>query len=265
MKCEDVRERLVDYLDGEISPEERAEIGAHVKACADCAKEAKELSCAEEALHTLKKVETAPDLIADLHRRLEGVRKPRLVWRWAGVSLAAATAAAAVLLWTHPWSAPPTPSQQPPPVAIKPQPETGPAPVVPAEKEVVPQPSEPAGRRIAQRPAVKTVSKSVLPKATQLTVAEQPVLEATSPEIDAPPVEFAEAEEPIIRDGVIVLLGEPEAPAPSSSYFAEVTLPNGGKSVMEHVVERDENGQPHTIRVAYRKTPPQDKNHNQGG
>jgi hypothetical protein len=51
--------------------------------------------------------------------------------------------------------------------------------------------------------------------------------------------------------GIILLVGAPRETAPSSSCYLEVSLPDGSKSVTEQAVERDADGLPQEIRIAY--------------
>lgn len=50
-KCEAIRARLSDYLDGELGPHERARVVLHLAACAACARLALELAFVVAALH----------------------------------------------------------------------------------------------------------------------------------------------------------------------------------------------------------------------
>jgi anti-sigma factor RsiW len=51
--CDDIRERLSDYLDGELDPAAHARVALHLAACAACAKIALELAVVVGALHAL--------------------------------------------------------------------------------------------------------------------------------------------------------------------------------------------------------------------
>ena len=39
MNCDQVREKLSEYLDGELAPSERSELASHIERCPSCASE----------------------------------------------------------------------------------------------------------------------------------------------------------------------------------------------------------------------------------
>ena len=82
MKCEEVRERLLDFLDGEVAPVERAGIQAHLAACPACARELAEVrGVCQQVGNALQAVATAvappPGAWARLQGRLRA-SAPRL-------------------------------------------------------------------------------------------------------------------------------------------------------------------------------------------
>ncbi len=51
--CDEVVERLSEYLDGELDDRTRARVARHLAACAACARFAAELAATIEAVHRL--------------------------------------------------------------------------------------------------------------------------------------------------------------------------------------------------------------------
>jgi len=257
MKCQRVKERLLDYLDGEIPLEERTQIAAHLEGCEGCREEEAAFDHAEEALLGLAEAEGAPDLMADLHERLDSSRRGRPVLRWAALPLAAA-AAAAVLLWARPQAGPIEPAGRNTPAAVKPQLEAAPPPAVALAPEKAVTPPSRRLRQTALRPAHERRAESraiaARPPSVQIVPEESAALESPSDEREnaTPP------------DGVILLVGAPRKPAQFSSYAVEVSLPDGGKSIIERVIERDEAGQPKSVRIAYRQIAPPGAENNGG-
>src|SRR4030042_220200 len=82
MRCREVSEKLFGYATGELPPEEREAVAAHLRGCPQCRREAVAVERAEAALAMLGAVEVAPHLSADLRRRLEAPlrRRPRGAW-----------------------------------------------------------------------------------------------------------------------------------------------------------------------------------------
>ncbi len=95
MTCTDYRHWLSPYIDGLLTPPQRAELEAHLQPCAGCRQELASLQQMLRALHTMEAPE-APDLIAGVHAKLH--RQPW--WQrmpavlpvtapWRGAALAA--------------------------------------------------------------------------------------------------------------------------------------------------------------------------------
>jgi len=237
MKCSTVRDKLSAYLDAEVAPRERAGIAAHLQACAVCRAEAAALEPAEAALTTLATVERAPDVAADLRRRLAAGGAPRPAWRWAGAGLAAAVVVSVALIWAHALVVRPS---QPKPQVVQRRPGVA----APAR----PSPLQGEGRVRVQRTATHAY---IAPRKARL---HPPVDKAPAPRPAAPnpsAMEPAPVKEREDLGGIILLVGAPRETAPSSSCYLEVSLPDGSKSVTEQAVERDADGLPQEIRIAY--------------
>ncbi len=105
MDCQDVRPRLLEYQRGEIGPELRGDMRAHLESCAACARAEETEQVLTELLEQRLPQHPAP---LALKRRLmaqwPSPAIPRLSWwsRW-GRSLVPAAAVAVVLLLAIPW------------------------------------------------------------------------------------------------------------------------------------------------------------------
>jgi anti-sigma factor RsiW len=53
MNCDDIRPLIAGYLDGELTPDERARVEEHVGSCPDCARELREQQALKEELDTM--------------------------------------------------------------------------------------------------------------------------------------------------------------------------------------------------------------------
>ena len=236
MKCSTVRDKLSAYLDAEVAPRERAGIAAHLQACAVCRAEAAALEPAEAALTTLATVERAPDLTADL-RRLAAGGAPRPAWRWAGACVAGVVVVGVALIWAHALVVRPS---QPKPQVVQRRPGVA----APAR----PSPLQGEGRVRVQRTGTRAY---VAPRGAR---PHRPVDKAPAPRPAAPnppAMEPAPVKDREDLGGIILLVGAPRETAPSSSCYLEVSLPDGSKSVTEQAVERDADGLPQEIRIAY--------------
>jgi anti-sigma factor (TIGR02949 family) len=84
-KCEEVREQLSAWLDGELAEEERARVAAHVDSCAACRREADQFVALNAALGHLA-APMPPGLAARVLARVQPPRRRR--W-WQDLALAA--------------------------------------------------------------------------------------------------------------------------------------------------------------------------------
>jgi len=112
MTCEEIREELVAYCDGELPEEDRTQITAHLSTCSACSREVAQLARINTLFITqVERVTPSPEFTATFWQRLEQEKRPapvqegRLVrwWReWresmSGWQLAPALAGAASIL-----------------------------------------------------------------------------------------------------------------------------------------------------------------------
>jgi len=85
MAVDRVRERLSAFFDGELTPEERREVAAHLEGCEECRRELALLSQLDAALGSL---EAAPAPAALAERVLDRVQPRRRYW-WQSLAMAA--------------------------------------------------------------------------------------------------------------------------------------------------------------------------------
>ncbi len=99
LRCEDLTEELVAYLDGEQPEDERVRIEAHVSTCLACRREIDRLTKVRGWVQDLPRIEPADDFEERMWRRLEAdapLDGRRRGWRpaqWGVPALAAAAAA----------------------------------------------------------------------------------------------------------------------------------------------------------------------------
>lgn len=72
--CEQIEERLSDYLDGLLTPVERREYQLHANSCANCAPLIASVSHALEGLHSLEPIEVPPRLVLNILNQTLGPR-----------------------------------------------------------------------------------------------------------------------------------------------------------------------------------------------
>lgn len=119
MTCAATEERLSDYLDGTLLPEERAQVDAHLEGCEHCRQDLEELRFVVEMLHQVPQEDVPEGLGARIHEALaalpdEEAPAPTVVsideararkggaapwWKRFSVTSAAAGAAVAVFVF----------------------------------------------------------------------------------------------------------------------------------------------------------------------
>ena len=268
MRCTEAREKLSAYAAGELPPEEREAVEAHLRGCPRCRREAEAVERAEAALAMLGAVETAPDLSRDLRRRIAKGENRGRPWAWIG------TAAVAVILLAFLASlrvirprdvALPT---APRPAVIANVPPEGEAANAIAgtmappnqgteddqEPEVQPTLDGPG---IRQRPvaveAHPTPPQTAVGAPTSWSADEEPA--PPSPPEATEPTELRRADKVrslLLRDavrrralaksGVVLLVGSPAEEPQVKAYYVEITLPDGTQSVVEHGSVQDVAG-----------------------
>jgi hypothetical protein len=78
MACEKIQDLMSPYLDGELTPEEKAAVEAHLSSCRECAELLSLLMVATESLAAFPEVEPAPDLKAKLYAIPDRKKKFRI-------------------------------------------------------------------------------------------------------------------------------------------------------------------------------------------
>lgn len=82
--CEQIEERLSDYVDGLLSDEERREFSAHVAGCANCAPLVSTVSTLVTRMHALEAVEAPLKLIPNILDQTLGPRRTETRQGWRG-------------------------------------------------------------------------------------------------------------------------------------------------------------------------------------
>ena len=75
MTCEEIREELVAYQDGELAERDRKQVAAHLRTCSACTQEAVSLARVGQMFSSLGRVAPSPDFAANFWRRLEHERE----------------------------------------------------------------------------------------------------------------------------------------------------------------------------------------------
>ncbi|MBI4877061.1 MAG: zf-HC2 domain-containing protein [Acidobacteria bacterium] len=103
MKCRQVQERLVDWLDSAAPREELAELDAHLAACENCARECAQIQAAIGSIQPPFRVQASPDFKERVMSKLTEVQAPPRRWRNFLPRLAVVGAAALALLLVAPF------------------------------------------------------------------------------------------------------------------------------------------------------------------
>jgi len=245
MKCRAVRSRLSQYLEQDLPSAQHQEIAQHLDLCASCRAEAESLRASLQALATLSVLEPAPDLLADLRRRIAAPSAKRVRWAWSGVAVAAV---AAMLIWLRPETKTALPPMSRP---VAPRAEA----TRPAPPRVAAAPAPVARQDVVRRPRLSVAWATSRPRPTRAVTphpTESPAPSPQQPEASPPaPVETVQA-----TGGIILILGDPIPPLTESRCHLELTLADGTRSVYERNTKPGENGRPDTIAVAYERTDP---------
>lgn len=83
MICEEIREELVAYQDGELAEQDRKHVTIHLSTCPACTQEAASLARIGQMFVNLERVTPSPDFAANFWQRLEHERQPQPENRFA--------------------------------------------------------------------------------------------------------------------------------------------------------------------------------------
>lgn len=83
MICEEIREELVAYQDGELAEQDRKHVTIHLSTCPACTQEAASLARIRQMFGSLERVTPSPDFAANFWQRLEHERQPQPENRFA--------------------------------------------------------------------------------------------------------------------------------------------------------------------------------------
>ena len=106
MKCDDVRDLLDEYVDGELAPADRASVEEHLAGCEACRTECEELRKTAELVRSMPRAAAPEGLVAEVRRQIEERRQARrwVIVRWSrAAGWAAAAAIVAVIIRYAPW------------------------------------------------------------------------------------------------------------------------------------------------------------------
>lgn len=200
--CDNVRDQLSAYLDGELAENERREVHAHLDGCAACREELAELRSMIDTLRALPRVPAPPELAGRVRAAIEregSTSNVVRVMRWAfpesqgqRMLAAAALVGLATLVGLG--------------VAVY-----GPA-GPPRSSPVVPQRAD-AAARVAESAAAPEEKSERLKRASEGGFAQPSSAEPASPPPAKPPAVVASgAAAPPVADGALAAAKELEAP-----------------------------------------------------
>jgi len=150
MKCEVCTELLEEYLDGELAPQDRELVNAHLMACVDCSESFAALTAEQELFaHYDREIEVPPFLWTRIAAHTAPPRnRPKRRWLTTAIAASLIAMAFGVVYWL---SKPKTPD---PIVATTPSPTLSPDPVLPSVESAVKKP-EPIASHRRSRPRPK--------------------------------------------------------------------------------------------------------------
>jgi len=252
MRCRWVVGRLGAYAEGELAGEQREAVRLHLEGCAACRREAEGLARVERALGGLAAMEPAPELLEDLHRRLGRAQGRPARWRWQW-ALATAAAVGAVVVWLsvgpaeRPDRAPVVAQAERPGPRVQAEGTAGPAVQAEGRRDEgeTREPESVKARPTEVRHAMGHGKRALGPR---VMVAEASQPEQSEEREAGPEPAAVEARQPV--EGVILLLGEPRV-RPTSDYYAEMSFPDGTKTIREQRVVPAEGGGPAATEVSY--------------
>jgi anti-sigma factor RsiW len=81
---EQIEERLSDYLDGLLTPEERHEFDMHANSCESCSQMVASISQLVGGMHSMEQIETPPRLVYSILNQTLGPREAKKGWKSFG-------------------------------------------------------------------------------------------------------------------------------------------------------------------------------------
>jgi len=82
MNCKEVKEFSSDYLDGRLAPAEVIRLEEHMYSCSACARELAQLRATLSLMSSLSGIDTSPDFVVQVNRKIDGGRTPSRLWIW---------------------------------------------------------------------------------------------------------------------------------------------------------------------------------------
>lgn len=82
MNCQEVRQLSSDYLDQRLTPSELSSLEEHLKLCSGCRHEVEALRRTISLIGSLDEIETSPDFLVKVHRKIDRKGKGKRVWAW---------------------------------------------------------------------------------------------------------------------------------------------------------------------------------------
>ena len=82
MNCQEVKELFSDYLDGRLAPSEVLQLEEHAKGCSACGRDLAQLRATISLMSSLGEIETSPDFLAQVNRKIDSGRNPSRFWGW---------------------------------------------------------------------------------------------------------------------------------------------------------------------------------------
>ena len=178
MKCEDIKELLTEYLDGELPADDAAAVEEHTAGCGACRAELDALRQTAALLKSLPKADApvglAQNVTALLDREVVHRRAALMRWMHVGGWLSAA-AAVIIVIQLLPWQPPRESAAPSRPVTVEPE-EYAEEDSAPADAERRARPGPPPGalkkETMSKRAESKTAEKSSVGGDTVQTIAE---------------------------------------------------------------------------------------------
>lgn len=82
MNCQEITELSSDYLDQRLAPAQVSLFEDHLKGCSGCRQEVGALRRAISLLGSLDVIETSPDFLGQVHRKIDRQEANKRIWAW---------------------------------------------------------------------------------------------------------------------------------------------------------------------------------------